>query len=324
MQALVNSDAILYEERLNRFKGQGGGIQFDDLNERDILDQVCEILKILETISQSALEHSKCSLSLYLRSDLAASSTVEVRKTGEKAYKIDASVEFLHLLVRSGLRHMASVPQFSPVQSILIASAMIFLHELAHVAWGHLERPIATDLEYRTDEVSADYRSGVLLARCLADTDAVSDFIQIKNPDDQARYTFLGALVLHTFISERTNISARYHTANNRFVLVLSGYLTSLLKLKQPGTHCVKGIQDSVRVTVINAQDRGFLHVLSPDAADDLEMEKHTEPGFQKRVAFLLNQSEVAEPLSKLIGKFVRKYRTDKVKLIKHLLGKKR
>lgn len=198
---------------------------FHNLQERNLLKEAVYLLKELGVWWTSILHNQQAYLQVNFDSQAPSKNGAYASPARQNQFSVTIAIEFIHHLVRDSIKNMTSLPEYDVKRSVLSAAALILFHEVAHVIFGHTETVKPESQDYRIDEYSADFNSGMLFVKSAMECDRFRIRLNFRQPDDVSRYACVGALVLHRYLHTPENQSSHYHGANNRFAAVCAGYM---------------------------------------------------------------------------------------------------
>lgn len=156
-----------------------------------------------------------------------------------QAYRIRLSVRLIDALVKE----MAGVTaigdeRYRPEAVILLAAFAAIAHELAHVAYGHLDRPLDPETKdpkvVRAYESDADRRAGAtMIAMYFTDStrSIISKFGAVESIGDFIEASCLAIVMICLFFQKghnRRNPSEHYHSPSTRRLLLQDGLAAGL------------------------------------------------------------------------------------------------
>lgn len=153
-----------------------------------------------------------------------------------QAYRIKLSVRLIDVLIQE-MESVSTIDdgRYRPEAVILLAAFAAVAHELAHVAYGHLDRPWDSAIKepnvVRAYESDADRRAGAtMIAMYLADSarSIICDFGGVKNSGDFIEASYLAILLISLFFQTGHNKSEHYHSPSTRRRLLQEGFSAGL------------------------------------------------------------------------------------------------
>lgn len=256
---------------------------FQSPKEKELLKEAIQILTDAGFWWRDILSNQQAYLQLNLDALAPTTSGAYASPAKGNRFYINISIEFIHEIVRFGVKNMASLPMYKEKNSIMSAVSLILFHELSHVIFGHTETVMPSIQDYRIDESNADFNSGMIFAKSATQCDLFRTRLNFYRPDDISRYMFIGALLLHRCLYEIGSSSPLYHGANNRFKIMCAGYMYMATGSRLSDPHRLQPIMQAIERDVQESRDPGWQQSLRQDINDNLQMLTVTMPNYHER-----------------------------------------
>ena len=271
-----------------------GNNGFQSEQERDLLREAVVFLREVCAWWENIIQSRQKCLCMVLDENAPAQDGAYASAAVGDSFSITISISFLHNLVSDSARNIASLPGYNVRKSILSATALIFFHELSHVIFGHTETLKPEPSNYRIDEASADFRSGILFVKTIMEYKPFSARLTLQQPDDISRYAQFGALVLHRFLHNPEATSNCYHGSNNRFLTVCAGYMYMAAANRLSDPHRLNPITQALERAVEESHDSGWRKILRQDSSDNWQLLTQTAPNYHARADEYDKKSSIA------------------------------
>lgn len=278
-----------------------GNSTFHSVQEKNLLQESVHLLEELGGWWTNIFHHQKAFLQIKLDSQAPAKCGAYASSAKQNQFSITITIEFVHHLVREGTKNMASLQGYDGSRSVLSAVTLILFHELAHVIFGHTESDTPKAQDYRTDETSADFRSGMLFVKSAIECSPFRTRLNSPQPDDLSRYACVGALLLQRYLHQPGARLTHYHGPNNRFNLICAGYMYMAAATGTSTPDRLQPILEILEKTARASRDSGWRHILQQDIDDNLQMLSTTIPDYHARADKYDEQSIIGGTILRLI-----------------------
>lgn len=294
--------------------------RLSSLNEARAMAGLSEVIPIVESIAANLSFNSRSRSGSVVRISVDSGEN-RGRPASAQRNRIDDSFDivvtaaFLHRLYNQTQKiEKLQGRKYSPSAFVVFAASAALCHEFAHVVMGHLqdrERP--PEHVVRADEVSADFRAGVLMLGLFQSRrykQLLQETCKVRTAHDFVESSLIGIASLCTVLQTLHRDSDSYHRPAVRVSHFMAGFLSIVTRTKFMVEPQVK---KRYLTTLAFLREIGWSFddplalntVMSGDVKDEERFWNETAALMDVRVPLALNRSPLLAPHRDRLGPFV-------------------